>query len=168
MTSYAYAIRIGWINDGIIRDCVFSNIVMANCNGGIGINLPKGGETRLSDQGEDATLIERLSFDNIIIDRNYHEPISVKIDENNLVDAIRDISFSNIRSVSGLMPSFYGRDDARLENILLSNCTFTIEQVEEHIAMPPGIPCYIKDEVKSEPLFKNVKRLNLNNVIFNV
>ena len=168
LTSYAHAIRIGWINDGIIRDCVFSNITITNSNGGIGIVLPKGGETRLSDQGDDATLIERLSFDNIIIDRHYNDPISIKIDENNLVTAIRDVHFSNIRSVSGMLPRFKGRDDLKLKNISLSNCTFTIKPVEEHIDDAPGIQAHRDWKVAVEPLFSNVEEFKLDNVVVNI
>lgn len=167
LTSYAFCIRIGWINDGVIRDCVFSNIVMTNSNGGIGIVLPKGGDTRLSDQGDDATLIERLSFDNIVIDRHYHDPICIKIEEHNLVTAIRDIAFSNIRSVSGLPPRFIGREDMKLKNISLANCTFTVQPVSEHEDDPPGVQAHKNMNEPIDPLFVHVEQLRLDNVNFN-
>ena len=40
LTSYANAIRVGWSNDGVIRNCVFSNLVITDSSYGIGISLP--------------------------------------------------------------------------------------------------------------------------------
>ena len=167
LTSYCNAIRIGWVNDGIIRDCVFSNIVITNSNNGIGIFLPSASEPRSSDQGDDATLIERLSFNNIIVDRNYNFPIYIKIEENNLVTAIRDINFSNIHSVSEYLPCLIGRDDSKLQNITLSNCTFSIKKVEEHEDEPPYRRCDTYSDIPDQ-MFRNVENLKLNNVIVNM
>ena len=166
LTSYAHAIRIGWTNDGIIRNCIFSDLVITNSSGGIGITLPRGKTEPLSDQGDDETLIEHLLFENIVRDRHYHDPININIDENNRVAAIRDITFSNIRAISGMPPSFYGRADCHLKDITLSNCSFTIRPVTEHYAPPPGIPCYTKDPGTPDPLLAYADRFRMENVTF--
>ena len=59
LTSYANGIRIGWINDGVIRDCVFSNITMTDTNVGVGIVLPRA-ENAPVDRGREPTLIKNL------------------------------------------------------------------------------------------------------------
>ena len=40
LTSYSGGIRIGWKNDGVIRNCSFSNIVMTDTSSGVDITLP--------------------------------------------------------------------------------------------------------------------------------
>lgn len=53
LTTWCNAIRIGWINDGTIRDCAFSNLVITDSSVGVGIVLPKRGEKRLLDEGRE-------------------------------------------------------------------------------------------------------------------
>ena len=48
-----HGIRIGWANDGAIRNCSFSNIVMHDTVRGIGIILP--GIGNITDYGREAT-----------------------------------------------------------------------------------------------------------------
>ena len=78
LTSYSGGIRIGWKNDGVIRNCTFSNIVMTDTSVGIDITLPHFifDPERLytADMGREETLIENLSFNNIIMDNVYAEP----------------------------------------------------------------------------------------------
>lgn len=132
LTSYACGIRIGWLNDGTIRNCTFSNIVMTDTNVGIGIRLPgRAVDDKWADEGREATLIENLSFNNIIMDEIYCTPINCVIDPSPVVmcDAIRKIHFSNI-CASGLeFPRFYGRANNYISDITFNNCTFT--KVEE-------------------------------------
>lgn len=40
LTSHANAIRIGWLNDGVVRNCVFTNLAITDSACGIGIDLP--------------------------------------------------------------------------------------------------------------------------------
>jgi polygalacturonase len=165
LTSYCNAIRIGWYNDGVIRDCNFSNIVITNSNCGIGIVLPSTPETgRGSDQGEEHTLIERISFDNITIDRNYCEPVSIKIEDRCLVQAIQDISFRGIRSVSRLMPCLYGRSDVKLKNISFSDSEFVIKPVEIHLDVPPQR----SSNADGALFFSNAENITLQGVRFSL
>jgi len=132
LTSYACGIRIGWLNDGTIRNCTFSNIVMTDTNVGIGIRLPgHAADEKWPDEGREATLIENLSFDNIIMDEIYCTPINCVIDSSPVVmcDAVRRIHFSNIHARGLEFPRLYGRADNHISDITFNNCSFT--KVEE-------------------------------------
>ena len=132
LTSYACGIRIGWLNDGTIRNCTFSNIVMTDTNVGIGINLPGHAlDDKWADEGREATLIENLSFDNIVMDEIYCAPIKCYIGDSPVVkcNAIRNIYFSNIHARGLDFPFFSGRRDNTVKNITLNNCSF--EKVSE-------------------------------------
>ncbi len=121
LTSYSGGIRIGWINDGVIRNCVFSNIVMTDTSVGISILLPGRGEKRIPDEGREDTLIEQLLFQNIVMDGMYSAPIFIKV-ENNIhtrCEAIRNLRFSNVRARGLELPYITGRKDCLLKNIFL-------------------------------------------------
>ncbi len=132
LTSYACGIRIGWLNDGTIRNCTFSNIVMTDTNVGIGIRLPgHAPNDKWADEGREATLIENLSFDNIIMDKIYCTPIKCCISDSPVVkcNAIRNIYFSNVHARGLDFPCFSGRKNNAVKNIALNNCSF--EKVSE-------------------------------------
>ncbi len=126
LTTWCNAIRIGWINDGTIRNCTFSNLTITDSGCGIGIVLPERGATRLLDEGREATLVENLTFDNIIFDRGRCTPVWISVHENPVVkcDAIRNIYFSNMHCRSMEFPFISGRKANPLKNIQFSNCTF--------------------------------------------
>ena len=66
LRSWSAGIRIGWTNDGVIRDCSFSNIVMHDTSVGIALVLPRRKDAPgWTDYGREATEIESLSFNNI-------------------------------------------------------------------------------------------------------
>ena len=139
LTSYTNGIRIGWINDGTIRNCVFSNLVITESHGGISIMLPyrvrQSGNVRIfdpsnpisTDVGREETLIENILFENIAMDSIYHRPIVLYIDENPNVycKAIRNIRFSSLHSTSLKYPVFSGRETTPLGDIYFYNCSFS-------------------------------------------
>jgi polygalacturonase len=141
LTSYTNGVRIGWINDGTIRNCVFSNIVITDSNNGIGINLPyrvrQSGNVRLfdpsnpisTDVGREETLIENILFENVIMNNIYHRPISVSVDENLSIHCkgINNIRFSNLHATALKYPSFVGRQETPIENIYFYNCSFSVK-----------------------------------------
>ena len=130
LTSYASGIRIGWMNDGVIRNCTFSNIVMTDTSAGIAIQLPhltnKSAST--SDQGRESTLIENLSFNNIIMDAVFGSPVRITIaeDAGTTVDAVRNIYFSSLHTRGPRGIRIMGRKQNHVDNIRFSNCTFEI------------------------------------------
>ena len=142
LTSYTNGIRIGWINDGTIRCCTFSNIVITDSNHGIEIQLPyrrrESGNVRIfdvnhpisTDVGREETLIENILFDNIMMDRIYKLPLHIRIDGHETVrcKAIDNIRFSNLHAVALNYPRFVGRPDKPLGDIYFYNCSFTVKE----------------------------------------
>lgn len=132
LTSYSGGIRIGWKNDGVIRNCTFSNLVMTDTTVGIDIQLPHflydPEMLFTADMGREATLIENLTFNNIIMDKNFAYPVKIFVDENpeTKVDAIRNLYFSNIHASSPWGMCLIGREKNPLDNIRFSDCTFEI------------------------------------------
>ena len=122
--SWANGIRIGWVNDGVIRSCSFSNIVMDDTKTGITIRLP--GLPKHPDYGREATLIEGITFDSIRMTGIYEYPIRASISEstNTLVAAVRDIRFSNVHASGLQFPSFRGRAGNPLRDFVFHNCSF--------------------------------------------
>ena len=141
LTSYTNGIRIGWINDGVIRNCVFSNLVITDSNRGIGIILPyrlrQSGNVRIvdpknpisTDVGREETHIENLLFDNVVMSEIYKQPIGIEISPNESVHckAIENIRFSNVHATALGYPSFKGRPSSPLGDISFYNCSFTVK-----------------------------------------
>ena len=139
LTSYSGGIRVGWRQCGTIRNCSFSNIVMTDTTVGVDINIPHFSfdPTKMYtiDCGREATLIENISFDNIIMDNVYAEPVKIIVHDNpeTKVDAIRNLYFSNIRAKGPRGIRLKGRAENHLDNIRFSNCTF---EVTDYSAFP--------------------------------
>lgn len=132
LTSYSGGIRVGWCCDGIIRNCTFSNLVMTNTTVGIDIRLPAlvfdPKLSYTSDIGRESTLIENLTFNNIIMDKIFAEPVKIMIDpdtEHCKVNAVRNLYFSNIHASSPQGIQVEGRKENVIENIRFSDCTFS-------------------------------------------
>ncbi|MBO7169808.1 MAG: right-handed parallel beta-helix repeat-containing protein [Clostridia bacterium] len=176
LTSYSSGIRIGWMNDGVIRNCTFANLVMTDTTKGIEIGLPyfpmMKDKLWTADQGVEATLIENISFQNIIMDGIYSQPITVWIEGNagTKVEAVRNLYFSGIHAKSGSNLLLEGRAQNHLENIRISDCTFEIvdrscfgEKAERH-----GADTALSKQCTPCPRIIHCDRLSMNNVEFSV
>ncbi|MBO5889040.1 MAG: hypothetical protein J6Q58_02745 [Clostridia bacterium] len=128
LSSHCQAIRVGWIGDGAIRNCVFSDLVITDSRDAITIYLPP--VSVLSDLGKNTTRIERLSFNNIIIDKTHRYPVMIGIGNSELVkcDYVRNIQFNNVNSKTNYFPYLMGRIDKYLEDISFNNCRFEINE----------------------------------------
>jgi len=126
LSSHCQAIRIGWIGDGAIKNCVFSDLVITDSRDAITIELPKG--SIAADLGKNTTRIERIAFNDIIIDRTHRYPIKIVISESDLVrcEYIRNIQFNNLNSRTNYCPYLTGRANNYLEDISFINCRFEI------------------------------------------
>ncbi len=137
LTSYSGGIRIGWTQDGVIRNCSFSNIVMTDTSVGISISLPHMEPNRdlphTADMGREATLIENLSFSNIIMDKTASLPIKIRIDPNPrlMCGGIRNLYFSNIHARGPELPKICGRHETPIENISFTDCSFEMTDGSE-------------------------------------
>ena len=124
LRSWCNGIRIAWTNDGVIRNCIFSNLVMYDTSTGVGITLPaKRGK---NDWGYEPTLIENLTFSNIEMTGITGTPISIGINPSKTVmcEAIRNLRFSEVHATSRCFPQFSGLPDKPIENITFTNCSF--------------------------------------------
>ena len=122
LRSHANGVRIAWSNDGVIRHCALSNLVITESKHGIGIALPT---PHAKDYGREKTLIEDICFDNILMDGIYYYPIVISIKEKAMAEAIRNLRFNNIQATGANFPCFLGREDVPIENIVFNNCSFT-------------------------------------------
>lgn len=125
LTSYANGIRIGWMGDGVIRNCTFSNIVMTDTVSGIAISLPKY-NPEVPDHGREDSLIENLSFQNIVMDGIYAHPVKIAVSdvEHARVKAIQNIFFSNLHARGLEFPYIRGNAAHVVKDIRFSDCSF--------------------------------------------
>ena len=167
IVSHSGAIRVGWIGDGVIRNCAFSNLSVTDSAVGIDIRLP-GNDTgvRQSDEGEEATLIENMAFSNIVMDRVFHEPVFINISEHNRCEAVRELSFTGIRARAVHMPCVSGRADCPVQDVSFSGCRFTQlrpEDIPGHETAPR-----VNRDHTLVPWFRHVRGLTLQDTSFTV
>jgi len=168
LTSHACAVRVGWINDGVMRNCTFSNLNITESFSGLCMVLPGNpANARMSDEGFEATHIENISFSNITIDRHYGVPVVIRIEKDNLCDCIRNIYFDNIHSFSAQMPNVIGREDRHVENVYFTNCHFA-QIPYEQIPTKYGARLAALQRPLNAPKFKCVDNLVMNNTHFSI
>ena len=128
LRSYCACIRIGYLNDGIIRNCTFSNLAMYGSRAGIRLQLPKYREEK-SDRGREATLVENMCFSNISME-DVERAFDVNIDpgEKTLCAGVRDLHFVNVHVKGGKSPQFLGRKENPLERFTFTACTFDTDE----------------------------------------
>ena len=182
LTSYASGIRIGWINDGTIRNCTFSNIVMTDTTYGISIVLPYRKLVHhnvtfpdpnvpvSTDVGREETLIENLSFNNIVMDKNYSASVKIIIDDNPDVGckAIRNIYFSNLHARGPVLPHIEGRENCHLNDIWFSDCSFEVTDGSEFDNWSNhGAICHPRGQ-HFNMYTRHVDNLHLNNTVISM
>lgn len=167
LTSHSAGIRVGWVNDGVIRNCTFSNLVMTDTTVGISILLPRGYDgagNRLPDNGREATQIEYLSFDHIIMDRGYSCPIYVHIqdDPDTHCRFVRNLFFSHIHARALQLPCIEGRADCPVEDLTFSDCSF------ERLPASADDHCNHGGVVRRQPNYvDSVQLAHVRNIRFN-
>ncbi len=164
LTSYTSGIRIGWIRDGAIKNCVFSNIVMTDTNVGVAIVLPDF-NPNLPDHGREDTLVENLIFSNIVMDGIYARPVKIAIGQKASCKAIRNIYFNSIKSRGLEFPHLLGKKDCKLKNIVFTDCSFEKVSDEE-------LPNYEQhgpadwDRCIADQMITNTENVVFNNTTF--
>ena len=165
LTSYSGGIRIGWLNDGVLKNCTITNLVMTDTVIGIPIVLPDF--QNFPDRGREDTLIENLLFDNIVMDRIYGRPIKIYIGqtEDTRCEAIRNIYFSKIIASGLEFPYLCGKKDNKIRNIYFNDCRFECLSDEE-------LPNFRQhgaadwDRSHGVPMLENVDNIAFNNTNF--
>ena len=165
LTSYSGGIRIGWISDGVIKNCTFSNLVMTDTVIGISIVLPDF--SKVPDRGREDTLIENLLFNNIVMDKIYGRPIKIYIGQTDgtRCEAIRNIYFSKVVASGLEFPYLCGRKDNKIRNIYFNDCRFECLSDEE---LPNFRQHGAEDWDRSHgvPIFDNIENIVFNNTNF--
>ncbi len=173
LTSYSSGVRLGWTNDGVIRNCTLSNLVMLDCTTGIGLFLPPSirkaemdhTNSAGSDVGREATLVENITFSNIIMDKQCGKPILIMAasEEWVKVAAIRNLYFSGVRCRGPELPHLQGRADCPIENVHFTDCTFEQTNGSEFENRTAHGPAYISGELYDPMYLRHVRGLHLNN-----
>ena len=168
ITSHSGGIRIGWYDDGVIRNCTFSNLNITDTTVGIDLRLPDTPEGwRGSDQGIEDTLVENLSFNNITMDRIFYEPILIQIQERNRCAGVRNLYFNGLHSFSVHMPGIIGRDNCPVRNLYMTDCHFRQIARETIPNQERGPHCPERDFTLT-PCFRKVENLVLNGTVFDI
>lgn len=151
LRTRACGVRVGWRNDGVIRNCVVSNLVITESKTGIAIQLPFPKPN--PDYGREATLVENLLFSDIRMEGIFFHPIFADIFDgpDTQVDAIRNVRFSNIHSSGPTLPHFHGKAGCPLQNFVFDNCSFEGDA-----------------EKKKEDVFEHVEGFVFNNCKFTI
>ena len=167
LTSHSGGIRIGWVNDGVIRNCTFSNLVMTDTTVGISILLPTKKCANTGDYGREKTLIENLSFSNIVMDRAYSPPIYIHLHEDPATEceAIRNLYFDNVHARGLKMPYICGRDGNPIENIRFSNCSFH-KLNESHDDKKPHGAVMARNTASDTMRLAHTRNISFNNTSF--
>lgn len=172
LTSYSGGIRIGWKNDGVIRNCTFSNIVMTDTSIGVDITLPHfefdPEKLWTADMGREATRIENLSFNNITMDNVYGEPVKIHVTHHTetKVEAIRNLYFSNIHARGPRGIQLMGRPENHPDNIRFSDCTFEVTDYSAFHNREYHGAQGIKQSHGGYPLLKYCDKVVFNNTEF--
>lgn len=125
--SYSAAIRLGWINDGVIKNCTFENIQMENSTVGVAIALPDKLRTeRSSDEGREYSFVQNITFKKITMDKIYARPIIIRVGlpDATLCRGIENINFSEIHATAIDFPYIAGKPACKIGRINFNDCTF--------------------------------------------
>ena len=126
LQSHAGAISFGWIGDGVIRDCVFSNITISDSASGIDFVVPRF-EEGMTDVGTAEPRFENISFGAITMDRIYSSPISLSFSCKKKVPSaiVKNVSFTDVRCKALRFPSFSSNSTCPMEDVVFRGCSFT-------------------------------------------
>ena len=117
LESTCQCVRISCPSDYIVRNCVFSNLLIKSTQNGINFDLSKG---YLVEEIGGLADISNISFSNIIIDCEWY-PIRIEVDEGIKLSRVAGISFSDIRIKSDHPCVIKGSSDTIIEDVVFNN-----------------------------------------------
>lgn len=127
LRSWSSGIRFGWTNDGVMRNCTISNIVMHDCSNGISLYLSSAKHTlSTNDYGREATRLENILVSNVVMDKIYGSPLYFEAGpdpKEDLFDCVRNVSFENIQCTS-LHENYFSPNVGGTSGIRFHNCNF--------------------------------------------
>jgi len=117
LESTCQGIRIGCPSDAVIRNCAFSNIVIASRFNGIVCNHPR----RYLNPARGGTAdIQNIMFDNFVIDCGRH-PVKIDVDDGMALKCLSGFSFANFRIKSGGPILIKGSPETIVRDVAFSN-----------------------------------------------
>ncbi|MBR3085186.1 MAG: hypothetical protein IKH04_02160 [Kiritimatiellae bacterium] len=163
--AWAGGIRIGWMNDGKIRDCSFRRIAMRDTSYGIEFVMPD--KPLHPDFGREASLTENLLFEDIEMDGIRGYPIEARMSRSaeTRIDAVRDITFRRVKTTARLWPFVQGRPGTPFRNFTFEDCEFTkspspeFDDWERH-----GTSCRTRGRPE---VFENAAGFRFDRTVFN-
>lgn len=169
-TSYSAGVRLGWMNDGVIRNCRFTNIVMTDTTVGVSIMFPYIDPEQSNDFGIENTLIEDIEFSGIKMEKMCSNPIKICLsdDERIKVRAVRDITFRDIEASGIEYPMLIGTPKSKLRNISFIKCRFAMQPRESVPNRFYHGACTNWDDLYHPMEIRNVENLVLNDVCLNL
>lgn len=164
LMSNSSAVRIGWCGDGDIQDCVLSNLVIHDSVNGLVCQLPFF-KTRAADQGTALTKIRRISFQNIVMDRVFFEPIHLSVADGVQAE-LSSLHFDSIHALSRRVPRFSGSSEHPIRDVSLCGCIFDVVPT---LDTPFRIPDAYWDEHSFDglPAVRHVEHLRLDHFELN-
>ncbi len=131
LQSPCNAIRVG-VGDGAVRDCLFSNIVVAESRTGISII------SRWGDYGVTGARIERIRFANLRLDTVV--PLHVHTGTGTPPGGIRDIDFHGFQASAFAGSYVGGRVDNVLERIRFTDWDLRVSGGTDNLEFVEGVP----------------------------
>ena len=124
LRSWAGGVRVGWHCDGAMRDCAFRNLRIVDSSHGVELFLPP--RPRNPDYGREATLVERLVFEDVEMEGLRGYPLEAYIDPSpeTRVEAVRGVAFRRVRAAARLLPRAWGRAGDPLRDFAFEDCAF--------------------------------------------
>ena len=126
--SWSAGVRLGWSNDGLIRNCLFRDLRMRDTSVGISYSLPSP-DVCGPDHGREATSLDNIVFENITMDGIYGRPILITYgprDKGTLIGPIRNLVFRNVTSRGLEKPIFQARPENPIDGVRFENCRFEV------------------------------------------
>ncbi|MCK5804043.1 MAG: right-handed parallel beta-helix repeat-containing protein [Lentisphaeria bacterium] len=117
LKSRCQGVRVGCPGDGVIRNCVFSNLVIQSENNGILFENP---HRYLRETHSGSAHITNILFSNIVVNCR-RSPIKVLVEDGIALSRLGDLSFSDFRIRSGGPCVVQGSPETVIRNVKFSN-----------------------------------------------
>ncbi|MBQ0080998.1 MAG: right-handed parallel beta-helix repeat-containing protein [Alistipes sp.] len=166
LRSWCNAIRIGWTNDGTIRECLFSNLSIYDSSNGIAMEFPK--KHPKNDFGCEASLVENMTFSNITMSGLTSAPIFISVSSTDdvMFNSVRNIRFNEVHCAARKLPYINGLKDHPIEDVTFSNCSFTkVDEKELPDWRRHGLGS--SEKAPTRLVMENTRRVSFNNTTFN-
>ena len=148
LQSSTQAIRIGWTHDYIMRNCVFSNLVIRRSNSGIGVTSPairdfdQRDPPRYPDTPKPYPEVKPFAAENFLFSNIEAETIGpvffINLTDNEAVDFVRDIALRGVHAVCGRYPFIEALPEHHVSDIEFSDVTLEMKAQPELENAPAG------------------------------